>query len=46
MALVNLAKSTGAVFNLSKSILSTSHFKAVKLVLLAKLLTSTCVIFF
>ena len=40
-ALFNLAKSAGVVFNLSASILSTSVFKAAKLVLLAKLLTST-----
>ena len=40
-ALVNLAKSTGTVFNLSASILSTSLFNAAKLVLLAKLLVTT-----
>ena len=44
-ALVNLAKSTGAVFNLSTSILSISVFNAAKLVLDAKLQTFTCVIF-
>ena len=33
--LVNLAKSAGVVFNLSTSILSTSLFKAAKLVLVA-----------
>ena len=33
--LVNLAKSTGTVFSLSTSILSTSLFKAAKLALVA-----------
>ena len=33
--LLNLAKSTGTVFNLSTSILSTSVFNAAKLVLVA-----------
>ena len=44
--LLNLAKSTGTVFNLSASILSTSVFKLAKFYFSAKLLTSTCDTFF
>ena len=40
--LLNLAKSTGTVFNLPASILSTSVFKLAKFDFIAKLLTSTC----
>ena len=44
--LLNLAKSSGTVFNLSVSILSTSVFKEAKLVFNAELLVSTWVISF
>ena len=44
--LLNLARSTGNVFNLSASILPTSVYKLVRFVFDAKLLTSTCVTFF
>ena len=44
--LLNLAKSTGTVFNLSTSILSTSVFKLARFVFDAKLLTSICVAFY
>ena len=44
--LLNLAKSTGTVFNLSSSILSTSVFKLAKFDFSAKLLTSKCDTFF
>ena len=41
-ALLNLARSTGTVFNFSASILSTSVFRLAKFDFSAKLLTSTC----
>ena len=44
--LLNLARSTGTVFNLSASILSTSVFKLGKFDFSAKLLTSICDKFF
>ena len=44
--LLNLAKSLGNGVNLSISNLSTSVFKLAKFAFDAKLLTSTCVIFF
>ena len=44
--LINLAKSTGTVFNLPTSILPTSVFRLARFVFDAKLLTSTCVTFF
>ena len=44
--LLNLARSTGTVFNLSASILSTSVFKIAKFDFSAKLMTSTCHTFF
>ena len=44
--LLNLARSTGTVFNLSASILSSSVFKLAKFDFSAKLLTSTCDTFF
>ena len=43
---LNLARSTGTVFNLSASISSTSVFKLAKFDFSAKMLTSTCAIFF
>ena len=44
--LLNLARSTGTVFNLSASILSTSVFKLATFDFSVKLLTSTCDVFF
>ena len=44
--LLNLARSTGTVFNLSASILSTSVFKLAKFDFNKKLLTSICDTFF
>ena len=44
--LLNLARSTGTVFNFLASILSTSVFKLAKFDFSTKLLTSTCDTFF